>query len=194
VALIQVERPSLGLSARALLVSSPRPAAPLLLLNVSLGDEAVVSRRVCGCPLEQLGCPTHLHTIRSYEKLTAGGMTFLDTAVVRVLEEVLPAHFGGSPTDYQLVEEEAEDGRPCLRLIVHPAIGPIAPDAVAEAFLQAISAGSGAERIMGLVWRDAQLLRVERRVPYATQSGKILHLHAIQWPASSPETRGPGLG
>ncbi len=194
VALIQVEQAAPGLSVGGLLVSSLRPAAPLILLNLSLGDEAVVSRRGCGCPLEQLGWMTHLHAIRSYEKLTAVGMTFLDTAVVRVLEEVLPAHFGGSPTDYQLVEEEAEDGRSRLRLIVHPAIGAIEPDAVAEAFLQGISTGSGAERIMGLVWRDAQLLRVERRVPYATESGKILHLHALQRPPSSPGTRSSGLG
>lgn len=33
-------------------------------------------------------------------------MTFLDTEVIRVLEEVLPARFGGSPTDCQLVEDD----------------------------------------------------------------------------------------
>jgi hypothetical protein len=57
-----------------------------------------------------LGWTTHLRDIRSQEKLTAGGMTFLDTDLIRVLEEVLPARFGGAPTDYQLVEEEAEEG------------------------------------------------------------------------------------
>ncbi len=71
-----------------------------------MGDQAVVSERACGCPYQQLGWTTHLHGIRSFEKLTAAGMTFLDTDVIRVLEEVLPGRFGGIPSDYQLVEEE----------------------------------------------------------------------------------------
>ena len=118
--------------------------------------------------------------IRSLEKLTAGGMTFLDTDVVRVLEEVLPARFGGGPTDYQLVEQETEDGRPQLRLLVHPALGTLDPAAVAEVFLAVISRGPGAEAVMGLAWRDAELLRVERSAPLATAAGKILHLHVAR--------------
>ena len=166
-----------GLPALALLVTSLRMTAPMVLLNVTLGDQAVVVDRRCGCPLERLGWTRHLHTIRSYEKLTAGGMTFLDTDVIRVLEEVLPARFGGVPTDYQLVEEEGAGGHARVRLLVRPEVGPIDPAAVAETFLAGISAGAGAERIMGQVWRDAQVLHVERRTPIATASGKILHLH-----------------
>jgi hypothetical protein len=48
---------------------------------------------------------------------------------------------------------------------------------VAEAFLEAIGGGTGAERVMGLMWREAGLLQVERRAPLATRSGKVLHLH-----------------
>src|SRR3990172_8887397 len=92
---------------------SPRSSQRLhILLNISMGDQAVVLRRQCGCPLEQLGWTTHLHTIRSHEMLTCGGISFLDTDVIRVIEEVLPARFGGAPTDYQLLEDEADDGRP----------------------------------------------------------------------------------
>ena len=79
----------------------------------------------CGCPLDSLGWTTHLHGIRSFEKLTAGGMTFLDSSVMRVLDEVLPARFGGGPTDYQLLEEEGDDGLSRVTLLVHPAIGPL---------------------------------------------------------------------
>ena len=176
-----------GLPAPALLVTSLRMTAPLVLLNVTLGDQAVVVDRRCGCPLERLGWTRHLHTIRSYEKLTAGGMTFLDTDVIRVLEEVLPARFGGVPTDYQLVEEEGAGGLARVRLLVRPEVGPVDPAVVAETFLAAISAGAGAERIMGQVWRDAQVLRVERRAPMATASGKILHLHV-----DAASSDGPG--
>ena len=167
-----------GLPGQALLVTSLRMTAPLVLLNVALGDQAIVADRRCGCSLEDLGWTTHMHTIRSYEKLTAGGMTFLDTDVIRVLEEVLPGRFGGIPTDYQLVEEEVEGGLAQVRLLVRPEVGPVDPDAVADAFLTAIGAGVGAERIMGEVWRDGGILRVERRAPLTTPSGKILHLHA----------------
>ena len=166
-----------GLPSHALLVTSLRMTAPLILLNVALGDLAATGDRQCGCPLERLGWRRHLHTIRSYEKLTAGGMTFLDTDVIRALEEVLPARFGGVPTDYQLVEEDAEGGLAQVRLLMRPEVGPADPDAVAEAFLAAISVGAGVERIMGQVWRDGQVLRVEREAPLATASGKILHLH-----------------
>jgi hypothetical protein len=93
-----------------------------------------------------------------------------------VLEEVLPARFGGAPTDYQLVESTGPDGQPRLRLLVNPALGALDPESVSGTFLSAIGAGSGVERIMGLVWRDARLLEVERRPPLGTASGKILHL------------------
>lgn len=161
----------------ALLVSSLRASSPLVLLNVSLGDQAEVEQHACGCPLEGLGWSTHLQNIRSFEKLTTGGMTFLDTDVIRVLEEVLPARFGGGPADYQLVEDEGHDGRAELRLLVRPSIGPLDEREVAEVFLSAVGAGSGTERVMGLVWRDADLLRVERREPRITAGGKIQHLH-----------------
>lgn len=166
-----------SLPPKALLVSSLRPGAPFILLNVSMGDQAELVRRACGCPRERPGRDLHLHTIRSFEKLTAGGMTFLDADVVRVLEEVLPARFGGAPTDYQLLEEQLEDGRPRLRLLVHPRLGPLDPPTVADAFLGAIGGVADRERVMELQWRQADLLRVERRAPLTTAAGKILHLH-----------------
>lgn len=179
VTLVQPDRadPVTGLRPDHLLVSSFRAEAPLVLLNVSLGDEGILDARRCGCPLETVGWTRHLHAIRSFEKLTAGGMTFLDCDVVRVLEEELPGRFGGGPTDYQLLEEEAPGGEPRLRLLVHPRVGCLSPDVVADTFLDAIGTGNGAERVMALHWRQAGLLRVERTPPLTTDSGKILHLH-----------------
>lgn len=171
-----------GLPPNALLTTSLVSSARLVLLNASLGDQAVLTERACGCPLEQLGWAIHLHSIRSFEKLTAGGMTFLDVDVIRVLEDLLPARFGGGPMDYQLVEEETPDGLPSLRLLVDPAVGPLDEATVAETFLSAIGGGSGAERVMELQWRGAGHLRVERKVPITSPSGKILHLHRAEIP------------
>jgi hypothetical protein len=167
-----------GLPRSTLLLSSLRPTAPVVLLNVSLGDQAVMTHRACGCPLERLGWHSHLHTIRSFEKLTAGGMTILDTDVIRILEELLPARFGGTAVDYQLVEDQAAPGESRLRLLVHPRVGPVDPGTVTRLFLDTLGAGSPSARIMGLAWDGAGTLRVERRPPLTAGSGKVLHLHA----------------
>jgi hypothetical protein len=168
--------PPPGLPEGALLVSTLRPTAPYVFLNVALGDQAELTRRRCGCPLERLGWVSHLHSIRSYEKLTAGGMTLLDTDMLRILEETLPARFGGGPIDYQLVEDEGPDGTARLRLLAHPRVGPLVEQEVVDLVLGAIAQDSAGGRVLALNWRAAGVLRVERRAPLTTATGKVLHL------------------
>src|SRR5262249_39948041 len=67
-----------------------------------------------------------------------------------------------------------------LRLLVHPAVGAVDPAAVRDAFLTGVSQGTGGQRLMGLVWRDSDVLSVERRAPLVTAAGKILHLHVAR--------------
>jgi hypothetical protein len=181
-ALVQPERqgPRHGAPPLSLWLSTLRPTAPVLLINGSLGDQAILGERACGCPLEQPGWTTHLQRIRSFEKLTAGGMTFLDSDIIRVLEEVLPARFGGGATDYQLVEDVTADGQPRLRLLVSPMLGPLDEQEIAETLLASIGGYSATERVMELQWRTAGLLQVERQAPRQAASGKILHLHQNQ--------------
>ena len=151
-----------------------------------------MSTRECGCALQRLGWTTHLHTIRSHEKLTSGGMTFLDVDVLRVLEDVLPARFGGGPGDYQLVEEETLDGRPQLWLLVRPSVGSADIEALTETFLAAVGAGSPAEQVMSLVWRNARFLGVKRRPPVVLPSGKIRPIHLLSGlPPDSDDGRPP---
>jgi hypothetical protein len=166
-----------GLPPAAMFVTVLNPTAPFVFLNVSMGDQARLLRRTCGCPMERLGRGLHLDTILSYEKLTAAGMTLLDTDVVRVLEETLPGRFGGVPSDYQLVEEEAEDGQPRLALVVHPGVGALDDREVVHVFRAGL-------RATGPLWDTPGFLRVERRPPVATASGKILHLHLGRRPSA----------
>ena len=173
-----------GLPADGLLVTTIRPESPLILLNVSLGDRGVLERRTCGCLLERLGWTTHLHGIRSFEKLTAAGMTVVDMDVVHVLDELLPQRFGGGPTSYQLVETTT-GGVPSLELLVHPALGRLDEAAVREAFLEAIAGLSPSGRVTALRWRADGLPGVERRPPLTTATGKILHVHQ-RGPAGPP--------
>lgn len=167
---------SKGFPPGALLLSSLRPRAPFILLNVSLGDQAEVVKGACGCQLEEMGWTKRIRRVRSFEKLTAGGMTFLDADIIPVLECALPARFGGTLFDYQLAEEEDAAGKPCLKLIIHPSVGPLDPALVKEAFLAEAGAGAAAERVMSLQWRDAGFLTIERRPPELTPSGKIAHV------------------
>ena len=184
----EAHRPESGLPADALLLTSLRPSAPFILLNVSLGDQAQPCTGSCGCPLEQIGWTRRIRQVRSFEKLTAGGMTFLDSDILHVLEEVLPSRLGGSLFDYQLIEEEGASGEPKLRLIISPSVGPVDPVAAKRVFLEAAGRGSGAERLMSLQWGEGDFLSVDRRLPKLTAAGKILHsIKASPGRAAGPE-------
>lgn len=165
-----------GFPPEALLLTSLRPTSPFILLNVSLGDQAHMERRPCGCPLEELGWSNHFRQVRSFEKLTSGGMTFLDRDIVNVLEKTLPSRFGGTPLDYQLVEEETEEGSPQILLLISPEVGQLDTKEVLRCFYRAIGQGSGAERVMSLQWKNAGFISIRRQTPRTTQTGKILHL------------------
>jgi hypothetical protein len=162
---------------KALLFSTLRLSSPLILFNVSLGDQATIKKKSCGCFQGELGMDTHIHYARSFEKLTSGGMAFLDAEIIHVIEDELPKMFGGGPTDYQLMEDESDDGKPQLRLIIHPRIGSLDINKVKEVFLQKIASGSGAEKLTSLVWRDTDIVTVERGTPKTTSTGKIQHMH-----------------
>lgn len=77
-----------------------------------------LSKTARGCPLEDLGLTDHLRQVRSFSKLTGEGVTLIGSDVVHILEEVLPARYGGSPLDYQMMEVEDEDGFTRLWLLV----------------------------------------------------------------------------
>jgi hypothetical protein len=180
-----------GLPSDGLLLTTIQPDAPLILLNVSLGDRAILDRRACGCPQEGVGWTTHLHTIRSFEKLTAGGMTVVDADVIPVLDERLPRRFGGGPTCYQLVEITS-DSSPALELLVHPALGRLDERAVRDAFLESIAALSPAGRVAALRWRAEGLPRVRRGPPLATATRKNHHLHQRSPAMAASGSRDPG--
>ncbi|MEO8487758.1 MAG: hypothetical protein ABI585_15640 [Betaproteobacteria bacterium] len=166
-----------GVPRDAMLLTSLLDSAPIVLLNTCLGDRATPVRRRCGCGLERDGWGLHVHDVRSYEKLTAGGITLLDVDVVRVLEETMPARFGGRSTDWQLVERmDGDRARPEVALVVDPSVGPLDEHAVVDGFLAAIGGGSGGERLRGMQWSDARVLSVVREVPRRTETGKTLHV------------------
>ncbi len=167
-----------GLTIGALLYTTVLPLCPKLMLNVESDDYGILEERDCGCGIGGLGYSTHLSGIRSYDKLTSEGVSFLGTELLRLLEEVLPGRFGGSPTDYQLVEEE-EGGLPKVNIVVSPRVGDVDENTVVTAVFQALQPYPGGD-IMSDAWLQGNTLRVVRREPYTTASAKILPLHILK--------------
>lgn len=171
-----------GTELDALLFTTVRPDTRQVLLNVETGDYAAVGDRACGCALGALGFDTHLHGIRSFEKLNAEGPPFSGPELIGLIEETLPERFGGDPTDYQLLEEEDEQGFTRLSVLAHPRLGPIDDAAILSCVSRTLWNTQGAAT---RVWADARTLRVRRAAPIVTSAGKLmplLHLRAAASP------------
>lgn len=137
----------------------------------------MIETRNCGCQFEALGLTTHIHNIRGFDKLTSAGMTFVGTELVKVIEEILPAKFGGTSTDYQMVEEEDEKGHTRMSVVVSPGVGEIDEAELIQAVLTELGKGRDTQRMIAQVWSQAQTLRVKRAEPFVTARGKLLPLH-----------------
>ena len=143
------------------------------MLNVESGDSAVIESRSCGCPFGEVGYLTHLHTIRSYEKVSGEGMYFLGAELAALAEDFLPRRFGGAPTDYQFVHEQ-RGGISGVRLIISPKVGELRTAEVRDAVLSRLAAGTRADRMKSMIWANEDVLTVERAEPTATSGSKIL--------------------
>jgi hypothetical protein len=170
--------------------------SPKLLLNVGMGDYGNLIEADCPCTFGQVGFTTQLSGIRSYEKLTGEGVTFVDTDFIRIIERELPERFGGRSTDYQLVEKEDGRGLTYLQLLVSPRVGPIQESGVLDRFLNLLKRAedspeswsqSGTE-----MWKQSNMVQIVRAYPIATASGKILPFF-VSKAKSDIESCAPGV-
>jgi hypothetical protein len=186
-ALLTRARPVAGssLAVDALLFTSLRPATPKILLNVESGDHGRLVQRACGCLLEAAGLSTHVSRIRSFEKLSGEGMSFVHADLLGVLEDVLPRRFGGTGSDYQLVEEE-RNGVLRAVLIVSPRVGLVDEVSVRRTLLEHLATGDGFTAAGARVWERANTVVISRRPPVPTRAGKILPFQ-IESGASGPD-------
>ena len=148
------------------------------MLNVESGDYAVMERRECGCGTLPPSFDTHLHTIRSYEKLTSEGMSLLGCDLLTLVEQVLPARFGGYPTDYQFVEHE-EAGLPKVSLVVRTSVGDLDAARVAETVLAFMRRNGPANALTATLWDQGHTLEVLRGDSLVTPGGKIQPLQTV---------------
>jgi hypothetical protein len=155
------------------------PQAPKIMINVNIGDYGVLQQRHCGCPLEEVGLHLHLHGIRNYEKLTVNGMHFVGAQLADIVEKVLPALLGGSPMDYQFVEEE-RNAESLVTVVVSPRVGALSDGHVVNVVLKALGSGSRGDRMMAENWRQGEVLQVARKEPYITPSGKTPAVRVVR--------------
>ncbi|HET7159673.1 MAG TPA: hypothetical protein VFI62_11800, partial [Burkholderiales bacterium] len=169
--------PGHGITVPAFNLTGLLDSAPKVMLNYQSDDYGIVQTRACGCGLEGYGYTTHLHQIRSYSKLAGEGVTLIGNELLRILEEVLPARFGGTPLDYQMMEQEDAQGLTRLVLLISPRIE--IPDnlEVIRVIMAALGKSSPMASAAQKVWQQAQTLQVERREPVATARSKLLPLH-----------------
>ena len=159
-----------------------------LMLNVQVDDYGVVDETPCGCPLEAHGYTVHLRDIRSYSKLVGEGVTLIGNDLVHIVEYVLPERFGGTALDYQLSEEEDEQGLTRLYLLVSPRVSLTDEAQIVDALIEALRASSSAAGVAGTVWRQAQTIRVKRAEPVWTARGKLLPLHVQRLRQRRPDS------
>jgi hypothetical protein len=165
----------------AFLFTSLLDVSPRIFFNTELGDYGIIEKRKCGCEFEKLGLTEHIYNIRSFEKLTAEGMTFIGSNVIPLIEDILPTHFSGTASDYQFVETENQDGTSCLNLLISPSVGTVEEDKVKEIVMDNLTgedySDKAVPRLMKDVWKDVGTIRILRQKPKLTKRGKYVHLY-----------------
>lgn len=163
----------------ALYMTTLLPRTPKIMLNLETGDYGILSRQSCGCPLGEVGLDVHIHTLRSFDKLTTGGMHFLGSDILTLVEQILPSTYGGYPTDYQFVEQEQGDALSRVNIVVSTRISKIVEDDVVQTVLNFLGSRSRGDRAMANHWREGDTLRVVRGEPLANDVGKISPLRVL---------------
>jgi len=181
VAVIQRRRyiEAAGVDVDAFVCTTLLPTAPKIMLNVENDDYGIMETRKCDCTYGQLGFNTHIRNIRSFAKLTGVGMTIIGTDMVRILEEVLPAEYGGSAADYQLLEEEDRLGQTHLSIIISPSVGTVDEGEVIATLLDELRHIRHPGKLTAGVWSQANTLQVKRVYPFS-KMGKVLTLHLMK--------------
>jgi len=177
-AMIQEPRqvPGFDIQVSAFCFTSLLPTTPKLLFNVESDDYGTVDTRSCGCEWERLGFPQHIRDIRSFRKLTGEGVTLVGSHLERILDELLPARFGGSALDYQFAEEEDERGFTRIVLRISPGITLGNEHDATEFVLRALGDSDAGGALIQSTWREAGTLQIRREAPSMTGRGKLMPL------------------
>lgn len=135
-------------------------AAPLVLLNVELGDHGALRRRPCECALGRAGLDWRVAEVHSPDKIVADGVKLGEVDFTRLVEEAV-CRLGGGPDDFQIWLGRQADGaeRPAVVLAPYSPVEPAALRARLRQSLPQLSGGALAARL----WIDGGGMEVKRR-------------------------------
>jgi hypothetical protein len=165
-----------GQSVRPLLISTLDPSERYLRLNTENGDYANLERRACGCPLGKVGMTQLVHHVGSHEKFTSEGLNYDFSPLFNFVEEILPGEFGGGIGDYQIIEEEDEEGKSHLTMLVHPQVGSLDETSLHSRFIEELAKTS---KFAARFWQSKGTVQVRRDVPLGSTRGKILPIRRV---------------
>jgi hypothetical protein len=169
----------------SLLFTTLLPTAPNFLINFEVNDSGIIDRTTCDCAFSRAGMNYSIRDIFSFGKLTGQGMTLIGTEIVRLLEQVLPAAFGGYPGDFQLIEREGAT-QTSIELRVSPRLGVMPIERIRDCFLSELRQVYGGS-LAARVWRHAEAVQVVLEEPIATSTGKVNPLHLLGLPSEKRE-------
>jgi len=149
-----------------------------------VGDSGSIEPADCDCAYSRAGLTTRVSDIASFGKLTGHGMNIIGADIVRILEESLPARFGGAPGDYQLIERDG-GSQTQLFLRVSPRTGCREVAAIGEYFLDRVCSEFGGT-LAARVWRHAGALQVVLEEPLRASLGKVQPLLLLRTEGREP--------
>lgn len=153
------------------------PSASYVLVNMEMADSAVLEPATCGCRFTAMGFTQQLRDIYSYGKLTGFGITLLSGDLLSIFERSLPSRFGGTPTDYQLIELDGTDTA-IVELRVNPRLAVRSEDDVRAFFLDEVKRLWGGSMTVRQ-WGQAGAVRIAFQEPVISGDRKINPLHLL---------------
>ncbi len=161
----------------SLMFTTLLPFAATIGVNLEMDDAGELGPASCDCPLKHLGMTQQIDDIFSYGKLTGYGTSLMGGEILTLLEERLPAKFGGVPSDYQLVEREGTSQTE-LELRIHPRLKIASAEEVRVYFLEEIR-GLWGGSLTRRFWTRSESVRAVVAEPYMVGRGKVHALHLL---------------
>ncbi len=155
----------------SLYATSLLPIASRIFINAEIGDTGVIEKATCDCSFSKLGFDLQVRDIAAISKVTAQGVTIEVTELVPLLEEALPAQFGGHAGDYQLCEIEAGSQTEIV-LRIRPGVSTTPPHDILKFFLDEVKRVYGGS-LSVVSWLHAEGVRAEVSPPVLTATGKF---------------------
>jgi hypothetical protein len=160
-----------------LFATTAAPFSPNFLINLELDDTVTLLPARCQCRFMEAGLTTEVRDIFSYSKITGQGMMLQSADLLALLEERLPARWGGIAGDYQLSEEEA-GAQTQMVLRVSPRTGVRNISGVHEDFMVELRNIYGGH-LSSRVWTFTGGFTVRLEEPVSTPTGKVYSIRLI---------------